>query len=202
MIIPEFQRPSLSPEQLEALSILAKTLTPDQASWVSGYFAGIEYSARNRTEGSREVFGQLGSDAGPELKSEATSRTVTVLYGSETGNSTQLARSIAEQGQALGLKISAADMADYKVRRLKDEQDVLIVTSTYGEGDPPQPAVRILRIHRKPEGAETVRAALCRAGARRFHLRALLRSRQAPGPSNGRARRGTSARPCRLRRRL
>src|SRR3546814_9847732 len=32
-------------------------------------------------------------------------------------------------------------MASYKPRRLKDEQDVLIVVSTYGEGDPPQPAI-------------------------------------------------------------
>lgn len=32
------------------------------------------------------------------------------------------------------------DMADYKHRELGREQDLLIVVSTYGEGDPPQPA--------------------------------------------------------------
>src|SRR3546814_19428254 len=32
-------------------------------------------------------------------------------------------------------------MASYKPRRLKDAQDVLIVVSTYVEGDPPQPAI-------------------------------------------------------------
>ena len=32
-------------------------------------------------------------------------------------------------------------MGDYKVRQLKDEQDLLFIVSTYGEGDPPQPAV-------------------------------------------------------------
>src|SRR3546814_3942839 len=31
-------------------------------------------------------------------------------------------------------------MADYKVRQLVQEEDMLIVVSTYGEGDPPQPA--------------------------------------------------------------
>ncbi|MGL1133879.1 flavodoxin domain-containing protein, partial [Vibrio parahaemolyticus] len=31
-------------------------------------------------------------------------------------------------------------MADYKVRQLVHEEDLLIVVSTYGEGDPPQPA--------------------------------------------------------------
>jgi sulfite reductase (NADPH) flavoprotein alpha-component len=32
-------------------------------------------------------------------------------------------------------------MSDYKTRLLKDEQDLLVIVSTYGEGDPPQPAV-------------------------------------------------------------
>jgi sulfite reductase alpha subunit-like flavoprotein len=32
-------------------------------------------------------------------------------------------------------------MADYKVRGLKDEQDLLVIVSTYGEGDPPQPSI-------------------------------------------------------------
>ncbi len=31
-------------------------------------------------------------------------------------------------------------MGEYKARSLKEEQDVLIIASTYGEGDPPQPA--------------------------------------------------------------
>src|SRR3546814_3345984 len=31
-------------------------------------------------------------------------------------------------------------MADYNVRQLGQEQDLLVIVSTYGEGDPPQPA--------------------------------------------------------------
>ena len=34
-----------------------------------------------------------------------------------------------------------SDLSKYKVRQLKDEQDILFVVSTYGEGDPPQPSV-------------------------------------------------------------
>src|SRR5258708_9806315 len=32
-------------------------------------------------------------------------------------------------------------MAEYKVRQIKDEQDLLIIVSTHGEGDPPQSSV-------------------------------------------------------------
>src|SRR6185312_12594272 len=67
-------------------------------------------------------------------------RTLTILYGSETGNSAALASSLADAARGLGLTLTVGDMADYKMRRLKEEQDLLIVVSTYGEGDPPQPA--------------------------------------------------------------
>ncbi len=50
-----------------------------------------------------------------------------------------------------------ADTASYKKRQLKAEQDLLIVTSTHGEGDPPQPAVAFLEfieIDRAPRPAD------------------------------------------------
>lgn len=67
-------------------------------------------------------------------------RAVSVLYGSETGNSAALAANLAERAVQRGLAVSLHDMGDYKTRQLKDEQDVLIIVSTYGEGDAPQPA--------------------------------------------------------------
>src|SRR5690606_3320695 len=45
------------------------------------------------------------------------------------------------RAEELGLSPRTADMASYKARGLKDEQDVLIVTSTHGEGEPPEPAL-------------------------------------------------------------
>jgi sulfite reductase (NADPH) flavoprotein alpha-component len=65
---------------------------------------------------------------------------LTILVGSETGNSAGLAKSFAEAAKARGIEPLIADMADYKLRKLKDEQDILIITSTHGEGDPPQSA--------------------------------------------------------------
>jgi sulfite reductase (NADPH) flavoprotein alpha-component len=67
-------------------------------------------------------------------------RTLTILYGTETGNGRALAKDFAEAAAKRGLAPKVADMADYKVRSLKDEQDVLIIVSTHGEGDPPESA--------------------------------------------------------------
>jgi sulfite reductase (NADPH) flavoprotein alpha-component len=69
--------------------------------------------------------------------SSVEDRTLTVLYGSETGNSAALAASLADHLKAQGRIARLVDMAAYKTRELKDEQDPLIVTSTHGEGDPP-----------------------------------------------------------------
>ena len=114
-------------------------LSPQQALWLSGYFAGL-------AEAKREQIAEIAPNTAPapfleEVRAANTAaRTLTILFGSETGNSAALARSIGEQARALGLSPAVTDMADYKPQRLKDEQDLLIVTSTYGEGDPPQPA--------------------------------------------------------------
>jgi sulfite reductase (NADPH) flavoprotein alpha-component len=64
-----------------------------------------------------------------------------VLHGGETGNCAGLARSFAAAALAQGLTAQVVEMALYKPRRLKEEQDLLVIVSTHGEGDPPQPAL-------------------------------------------------------------
>jgi sulfite reductase (NADPH) flavoprotein alpha-component len=132
----EFPGPGFSSDQLERLSGLATSLKPGQALWISGYFAGIDYAARS-LRGEAAII-PLPSGETPTLApATAPARTLTILYGSETGNSTGLAKVLAEAATAKGLAPVLADMADYKPRKLKDEQDLLIVVSTHGEGAPP-----------------------------------------------------------------
>lgn len=120
----------LSPRQWERLEALSADLTSEQAIWIGGYLVGLGHAVRD-----------IGAGAVPAIPAAPAARTLTVLYGSETGNSAALARSLAEAARARGIAAGVADMADYKPRALKDEQDLLVVTSTYGEGDPPQTAV-------------------------------------------------------------
>jgi sulfite reductase (NADPH) flavoprotein alpha-component len=63
------------------------------------------------------------------------------LLGSETGNSKALAKALVEKAKSKGIDARLADMADYKTRGLKEEQDLLVIASTHGEGDPPQTAL-------------------------------------------------------------
>src|SRR5439155_26213730 len=107
---------------------LAETLTPEQARWISGYFAGLDAGL---LRGSGAAISEVAAPQG---------RTLTVLYGTETGNGRDLANTLASAAGVRGLSAKLADMGEYKVRQIKDEQDLLIIVSTHGEGDPPEPA--------------------------------------------------------------
>jgi len=131
MGISEFRGPGLSDKQWEQIESLAVSLDAKQLLWVSGFFAGIEHRAGGAPAGTT-VLPQPAQTQGRKL---------TILYGSETGNSMALARVLCERLEKEGRQPRLFDMAAYKTRELKDEEDLLIVTSTYGEGDPPQPAV-------------------------------------------------------------
>ena len=62
-------------------------------------------------------------------------------FGGSEVYARHLAEALAKQAQAKGIKASVVDMADYKTSQLKNEQYLIIVTSTYGEGEPPENAL-------------------------------------------------------------
>ncbi|HJP67458.1 MAG TPA: assimilatory sulfite reductase (NADPH) flavoprotein subunit, partial [Sphingomicrobium sp.] len=119
----------LSLEKWRQLEALADGLSAEQARWISGYFAGLDAG----------LLRSAGVSSSPVAIPQ--SRSLTILYGTETGNSRELAKSLAATLHEQGLVANLSDLSDYKVRQLKDEQDLLFIVSTYGEGDPPQPAV-------------------------------------------------------------
>jgi sulfite reductase (NADPH) flavoprotein alpha-component len=125
----------LTEAQWTQVQALATALDRVQLSWLSGFFAGIAHARSADVAAVAEA----NATAPAETGASAAGR-VTVLYGSETGNSTAVAKELAQHLGDRGLAVSLFDMADYKVRHLADEQVLLIVASTYGEGDPPQPA--------------------------------------------------------------
>ena len=139
MTRPELTGPSLSSDQWRQISELATSLTPEQAIWISGYFAGLGHQLRTSTIG----VGNLPvANLPPTSRSQAaSSRQLTVLFATETGNSAGLATSVVDTARALGINVRRADIAEYKPRNLAEEQDLLVITSTHGEGDPPQTAL-------------------------------------------------------------
>ncbi|MCH2108598.1 MAG: sulfite reductase flavoprotein subunit alpha [Polyangiaceae bacterium] len=65
---------------------------------------------------------------------------ISVLYGSETGNAEDCARELRDALRKDGYPVRLCDMFTYKVDELPAEHLVLIICSTFGQGDAPSNA--------------------------------------------------------------
>lgn len=101
-------------------------LSADQLQWVSGYVAGL--AAANSASSAVST----GADE--------AGNTLTILYGSQTGNGKAVAESLAQQAKDKGFATKLVSLADYKSTNLKRESLLSLVISTHGEGDPPDDA--------------------------------------------------------------
>ncbi|WP_421204238.1 assimilatory sulfite reductase (NADPH) flavoprotein subunit [Aeromonas enteropelogenes] len=117
----------LSDEQQRQLSQALSTLNTQQLAWVSGYLYGLSQSGQQPVATSTAAVAPGGN--------------LTILYGSQTGNAKGVASAIKAQAEARGLPVTFTSMADYKPKQLKKETHLLVVVSTYGEGEPPESAV-------------------------------------------------------------
>ncbi|SFE13032.1 diflavin oxidoreductase [Thermophagus xiamenensis] len=70
-------------------------------------------------------------------ENQPTDTEITILYGSHSGNSEFIARETARYFKMQGIEAGIKNMAHYTVSQLSSENTILIVVSTYGEGDPP-----------------------------------------------------------------
>ena len=152
-----FPLDALTLEQRAQVDALTGSVSPEQARWISGYFAGLEAGLARTGVAGGAVIAPIALD--PD------SRTLTILHGGETGNSAGLANALGELAITRGIAAQVSDMAGYKPRRLKDEQDVLVIVSTHGEGDPPQSALDLFDFVEGPKAPKL--------GALRFAVLAL-----------------------------
>ncbi|MEH6733719.1 MAG: assimilatory sulfite reductase (NADPH) flavoprotein subunit [Shewanella sp.] len=118
----------LSQGQVDKLKQLTSELSSVQLAWVSGYLA----ASANQGQGSVETTAE--TSAAP---------TVTILYGSQTGNGRGVAKELAAKAQAQGYAVNLASMGEYNVRQLKQETILLLVVSTHGEGEAPDDAIEL-----------------------------------------------------------
>ena len=63
---------------------------------------------------------------------------MTVLFASDNGNAESLAKRLGNRGKARGLKTMVMSMDDFPVEDLATEENVILITSTAGQGEIPQ----------------------------------------------------------------
>lgn len=117
----------LSAQQVQDLQKLVSQLNPIQQAWVSGFLAGSAQTA------GVQLPSVAAASAAPSV--------LTILFASQTGNAKGVAGKLKAAAEQLGLSVNLQDIASYKTNGLAKEQHLIIVTSTYGEGEPPESAV-------------------------------------------------------------
>ncbi|MES2467530.1 MAG: sulfite reductase subunit alpha [Verrucomicrobiota bacterium] len=117
-----------SPAMIPLPSIPASApFSAEQRLWLDGYFAGLFSQAEQ-------------SSAGTALPAAAPSVPLTILYGTQTGSAASLSKKIAAAAKKRAIDARVIDMAKHATVDLAREPNVLIITSTYGDGEMPDNA--------------------------------------------------------------
>ncbi len=78
-------------------------------------------------------------------------QTITVLYASQMGAAQELAGRAADDLTAAGLNSLDVDLGEYQIEQLAEETKVLIIASTWGEGEPPDEAEEFYQAFKETE---------------------------------------------------
>ncbi|MGO1502229.1 MAG: assimilatory sulfite reductase (NADPH) flavoprotein subunit [Marinobacter sp.] len=122
----------LSGDQQARLADLLTDINEGQLFWLAGFLAGKCSGSSAGAASHTAAAASAPASAAPEL---------TVLFGSQTGNAEELAQQLVARAADKGVSAKVVDMADYKPKQLKKEQYLAVLTSTQGEGDPPDNAL-------------------------------------------------------------
>jgi sulfite reductase (NADPH) flavoprotein alpha-component len=118
---------ALNENQWAQINQITAAFSREQLTWTSGYLAGLAH-------------GQGPTIVAPQAEL-VVAKSMTILYGSQTGNAKALASEYKAKLDALNISASLANMADYKLKQLKTETHLVVIVSTHGEGEAPDDAV-------------------------------------------------------------
>ncbi len=99
--------------------------TIEQRAWLNGFLAGV----LNR-----------GASATGAALTESK-RSLLIAFGSQSGNAESLAKRLAREAAGRGFAARAAGLDSLQPADFVKEQNVLLITSTWGEGDMPDNAI-------------------------------------------------------------
>jgi sulfite reductase (NADPH) flavoprotein alpha-component len=118
-------------EQIQALNAVMATTSEAQRHWLSGFLAGYHAAT-----GAAAPAAAQRPAAVPDAK-----QPLTILYATESGNAEELAAAAKKAAGQQGFAAKIVDMADIAPADLAGLRNLLVIASTWGEGDPPERAV-------------------------------------------------------------
>jgi sulfite reductase (NADPH) flavoprotein alpha-component len=99
--------------------------TEEQRAWLNGFLAGLF---------SRSSGNAASAPAAPVLTP------LTILYATQTGTAESLAKKAAKTASSRGFSPAILDVSTVSADSLQAHSNLLLITSTYGDGEPPDAA--------------------------------------------------------------
>ena len=104
---------------------------PEQRLWLNGYMAGLFAS---------KGYAHVSETGAPGNDSTTAGVPLLILFGSQTGTAEKLAKQIAKESKSRGCLPRVVEAAEHSKIDWGREVNLLVVTSTYGDGDMPDNA--------------------------------------------------------------
>jgi sulfite reductase (NADPH) flavoprotein alpha-component len=101
----------------------------NQRLWLNGYMAGL-LAGKNFVPANGNGVAKISPPTIPLL----------ILFGSQTGTAETIAKQIAKESKSRGCNSRVVDAAEHDKIDWKMETNLLVITSTYGDGDMPDNA--------------------------------------------------------------
>lgn len=133
----------LTGPKLKMVQELVGALSREELVWAEGYLAGILAGKEGAEQQQTNA-----SEAGPVAVSAPAGK-LTIVYGTETGNSKKLATDLAAKAKKKNLLVKLASLDQYRLTDITKEENLFVVISTQGDGEPPAAAQKFYdHIHR------------------------------------------------------
>ncbi len=94
----------------------------DELIWINGYISALINGQEAPLENNIPVI---------------ASKKITLVYGTETGNSKRVATDLAAKAKKKNLQVKLASLDQYRLNDLVREENLFVVISTQGDGEPP-----------------------------------------------------------------
>ncbi len=124
-----------------------------QKQWLNGLLTGLSVIA--------------GAKKGTGSAQEIPLTPLTVLYGSQSGNCEALSKDLRKFGKTQGFEATISELDSFDRDALVDVKHLIILCSTFGEGDPPDNATEFyswLMSDEAPALPDTVNYSVCGLG--------------------------------------
>lgn len=150
----------LTEQKLKSLKTIIQDSSRDEIIWMSGFLAGLS---------------EKNANAAPPVQAEnaapAEKLVVSVLYGTETGNSKKIASKLASVLKNKQHKVTLKALDQYNVANLEKENILYIVMSTHGDGEPPAAAKKFYdHLHNKQHDLSNLKYAVLALGDSSYPL--------------------------------